>query len=402
MRYLENNICEFEPLFNIEFNKKKNLYVTSLFKMFGTGGYKKFFLYINGLTLLNNYSRKVNMYVRLFIDNTIYEDKEIMNALKKLDRVEMVLYKCNKFMIDKHHVGLFGTMVRYFPAFDFPNNDANICHFVDADTKQIDIDEDFQYMLKISNIIKKRNIDMDMGYKANYYHPGLKNVTSKYKNNKRVFLPYIVGMRLISFKRINREVIENYLKQVELYMDEKTRPTKILSPYHIKKEYISKKCENNICYGVDEYFLNENLVTYLLEKDLKFCFYAVAGYDSLYYFFSPFKCKYFETKEEKDNYYYSYNRYMKALKLENKTPEQIDKMLFIADKKHIDKNMMNFVLRIRKLIKYLLRKKDFSFYSEFTLSSFKTLNLKKYYNYHFIRFINYDYPDIIVKKVLLN
>ena len=74
--YLKNNICEFTPLFKINFLKKKNIIITSLFKM--TKGYKDFYKYLKGIKLISNKIIKWNLpfEFRIFIDETIYKDKQ--------------------------------------------------------------------------------------------------------------------------------------------------------------------------------------------------------------------------------------------------------------------------------------------------------------------------------------
>ena len=56
MKYLENNICDFEILFNYT-NIRKNIISLSFFKMYN-GGYKDFNLYINGFFKLHDYVLK--------------------------------------------------------------------------------------------------------------------------------------------------------------------------------------------------------------------------------------------------------------------------------------------------------------------------------------------------------
>jgi len=132
--YLQNEICEFIPLTPIDYTIKKNIIVTSLFKM-SSGGYKNFNKYLDGIKILSDVAKKYNMSVRIFIDHTIHDDNIIMKYLNKFNNITLILYKCNSFLVNKHHVGVFGTLVRFFPLFDFPNNDSNIVLLADADTK---------------------------------------------------------------------------------------------------------------------------------------------------------------------------------------------------------------------------------------------------------------------------
>ncbi len=55
--YLENSICEFTPLFDIDYTNKKNIISCSFFKIEG-GGYKNFTKYSNGILYLSKYIKK--------------------------------------------------------------------------------------------------------------------------------------------------------------------------------------------------------------------------------------------------------------------------------------------------------------------------------------------------------
>ena len=92
MKYLENNICDFEILFNYT-NIKKNIISLSFFKMHN-GGYKDFNLYINGFFKLHDYvlkEKKYNFIIRLFIDNSIKNDKKLFDKIYNLERVEIII-----------------------------------------------------------------------------------------------------------------------------------------------------------------------------------------------------------------------------------------------------------------------------------------------------------------------
>ena len=49
-KYLKNPLCEFTPLFKIDYNKKKNIISASFFKM-SEGAYKNFSKYTDGLKI---------------------------------------------------------------------------------------------------------------------------------------------------------------------------------------------------------------------------------------------------------------------------------------------------------------------------------------------------------------
>jgi len=43
------------------------------------------------------------------------------------------LFSCNEYCRDKWHLGTFGTLLRMFPVFDLPNNDAGVVIIADID-----------------------------------------------------------------------------------------------------------------------------------------------------------------------------------------------------------------------------------------------------------------------------
>ncbi len=136
-KYLINDICKFTPLFNINKNKKQDIFSASFFKI-NSGSYKNFNIYVQGMKDLSKYVNKYDptYKIRLFIDYSIFNDTKIMNMLKKLNNVQLVLYHCENFVRDKiYHRGIFGTIVRYFPIFNFPKNDAGIVRIIDIDLK---------------------------------------------------------------------------------------------------------------------------------------------------------------------------------------------------------------------------------------------------------------------------
>ena len=66
-QYLENEICKFTPLFEIDYSKKINIISTVLFKM-KNSGYKPFLKYVNGVQHLSNFMHKKlpGFHLRLF------------------------------------------------------------------------------------------------------------------------------------------------------------------------------------------------------------------------------------------------------------------------------------------------------------------------------------------------
>ena len=201
--YLRNDICKLKPLFDIDYSKKKDIISASFFKMQG-GGYRDFNKYLDGiLKLIEFIETDFKPFVlRLFIDHTIYNDKEIMSKLSN-SKVEIVVYECPKFIKDSYHRGIFGMIVRFFPMFNFENNDADKVIISDIDF----VNSNRRNLLGLKNVIKemeKNNLN-DISV---YFRGTLRNTILI---KKGYIIPYVISPEQINFKRIDKEVILNYL-----------------------------------------------------------------------------------------------------------------------------------------------------------------------------------------------
>lgn len=143
MKFLDNEICIFEPVNNKHLlDNKINMISSVFFKR--EQYYKNFGIYVKGLKRAIKYFDERNdrlsekfIYV-IFIDQNIYEDDEIMQLIKNSKYTVPILFKCVKYMVGKYHLDLFGTLVRFFPIFDFPNNPAGLVCIVDIDLHEED------------------------------------------------------------------------------------------------------------------------------------------------------------------------------------------------------------------------------------------------------------------------
>jgi hypothetical protein len=136
MEFLTNDICTFQIL-----EKEKllthgvNILVSVFFKR--DQYYKNFGIYVKGLQKVLHFVDKQNdknkfIFV-LFIDQNIADDEKIMSSIKRCKNCVPVLFKCVKYMDEKYHYDLFGSLVRFFPMFAFPNNPCDIVICIDID-----------------------------------------------------------------------------------------------------------------------------------------------------------------------------------------------------------------------------------------------------------------------------
>lgn len=225
-KYLENNICEFETLFDIDYSKKVNILTTCFFKM--SKHYKNFETYIRGLKKLINMLNSQNKYIlRIFIDENILEDREIMSVLKSSNKVQIVLFKCAKYMKESYHIDVFGALVRLFPAFNFKNNDAENVICIDIDLNSDDIETLRKFL---------------------YYKTDKVQIIGKGMISSLFLLKlrphYFCGLIGFFNKKYNYEIITDFIDKA---------PT-------IQNKGIYGKREKPFGYGTDELFLNEYFI----------------------------------------------------------------------------------------------------------------------------------------------
>lgn len=262
MKYLENKLVDFTPLFKIDYKHKKNLICCCFFKR-NNNYYKNFRRYIHGLCRMYTYVIKNihNYSIRLFIDDSIYKDYDIINLLKEMELLEIVIFRCPKYQIGDFHQGLFGTLIRFFPMFDFPNNDAD---------KIIISDIDDYSLRKYFDIYKKLNNKINDLYLIKFSNAGKMFKNKELYNHiyNGIILDYIKPQEIISLKRVNNNLILDFLENLN--------PT-INYSYYLNENYkknnsFISKFENNGCfiYGIDEYFLNNHYLHYFIDYEKPF------------------------------------------------------------------------------------------------------------------------------------
>jgi hypothetical protein len=226
MIYLKNNICNFKPYFKVDLNKKKNIFCTCFFKM--NSQYKNFDIYIFGLKRWIKYlnSSNNNYILRIFIDKHIKNDENIMKLLNSCKKIELILFTCIDYIKDDYHREVFGALVRYFPLFNFPNNDTKNVIVVDIDINV----EDRQRLI---NAIKDNtnNDIIVMGTMSNFLF-----------NNE---IPHLMsGLMFFNDKKYDYNILINFIKNAENIKD-KGFYDKRLTPFG---------------YGTDELFINKYFI----------------------------------------------------------------------------------------------------------------------------------------------
>lgn len=372
------------PLFPFNPTKKKNIVSTVFFKL-RKGGYKDFSMYVNGLSNLNNYVKKSlpSFTIRLFIDKSIYHDKEIMDKINNFEKVEPVLYYCNGFANRNYHIGVFGTLVRFFPMFDFENNDAKTVFIADIDFKKngnsetIIVKESYEILKKTQNY---SNLYLFMN--ATFPHPLSKGVFFR----KGLFIPYSIAPFFQSNKKMPCRILSDFMKKVN-------SSKYLLSNYMSIKRFSDEKntrCDENICYGVDEYFLFHDLIDYLIENKLSFG----VGYNYQIQYPFYYHIKYLpESEEIKQKLLIMINFINGEDQLTNRSNtlsekfEKIDNLLYNTKNTNSDE-VNKMVIRIYSLYYYLYKANIFDVipktFIEIVLSpkniNYRSLNKYIFYN----------------------
>lgn len=395
MSYLENTFCNFTPVTSIDYNNKINVISTSLFKM-GSGGYKNFDKYLNGLEILDSIVNKHQGFIiRLFIDDAVYNDKDAMKYISALKHVSAVKFNCPNFYLDDHHVSTFGTIVRLFPMFDFINNDAKRVIIMDSDVKPDIIESS----IELCKIAKKNKItDEYIIFHGRYHHVNSKKMKSIKYNNKTYIFPYCIASKLIGLKKIPSKIISDYLSKLLLQMNSLSI-TSVLSDYRITQEEKIKKCERNICYGVDEYFINQVLLNKLLEGNYPFCYHYVFDIANFYYFNHPKQYNNIVTSLSKEEYTRLFNSYMKREKLNKYSYSYIDDEIFNKRGETASPFMKMFAKSIINLLMQLNKEKDFRIFGPEQIYSLTSSDYKHYFYNECIRFINSERKDVPIKTI---
>ena len=373
--YLKNNICKLIPLFDFNPNIKKNIFSACFFKM-RNSGYKNFSKYLNGIKILYDVINEEmpEFSLRLFIDMSIYNDKTIMNYLYKLKKIEIVLFCCKLFTREKiYHLGTFGTILRTFPLFDFPNNDSNRVIIVDIDILE---NNKYNILIHYKSLVKHyTDVELDKLYIFGSGKPYMVLNNKNYIIDNKYIKPYFIIDRIIGFKKIPKKIVINFLYNIE-------KNKNIYSTYYIRKSDKKKKCDEYICFGVDEYLINEIMIPYLLKKHFSLLFLVNCNLQSTIYNFNK----------------YLYNN------LQNKFNSYINLLT-----KHIDKDKYN-INTIEKSIKFInniFYKNDILIHQS-EITYIHNLLIKNYYDLFYTIYKNKDFSifnkdtlDIILSKDMI-
>ena len=274
--YLLNPYCTFTPL--SDFSKQKRLIVTSLFRM-STGGYKPFTKYTDGLRRVSELCISEGLHLVVFVDHTVLRDADLMRALRALRKTSLVRYSCDPFKRKGFHIGVFGTLVRFFPLFDLPGNKAETVFTIDADATENAVASFRDSQLKVADHLAETGLSdkVRLAYYGNHNHINADIVSDSMRTRDKTphVMPYCVADSLIAMKnKASPDALFDFMEELKPYMG--NNPPKLLMSDYIRgtenKHTMRRKCVNNFCFGADEFFVARRLFPRLVAEGVPFAY----------------------------------------------------------------------------------------------------------------------------------
>jgi len=235
--------------------KKKYLLSTSFFYL--EKSYKSSQRYIDGIEKIIKFVEQNEFYVlRIYYDQSIFSNSkyaELFDKIKTNELVELYEYSCSKFILSNQkpfHIGTFGTLLRFLPLFE--KSQYEIIYILDID------DANYGYIkLYVDSLVKSDK---------KFYFYNLEDYGKKYRgqfNNK--FGDAVIANIYVKNYRFDIKIFTNFLDWIT-----KSNKLFIQIANLNKNTFAFKNSPKDIVstYGLDEYFLNINLINTLNKKDI--------------------------------------------------------------------------------------------------------------------------------------
>ena len=274
--------------------------------------YKNESLYTNGLSmLLDNLEKCIkNCVLRIYYDDSILKKdnkwKHIVDKAQSKLFTEMVHYEFPQFKKKNsfYHEGLLGTMVRFFPLFNFSDiNEAISILDIDFEkiSEVIEMTDVIKKSLRIMKSTKTSFMFNAYSIMAYFNKPRLliSDIIKKYD-----FTTRMVVQPTTCIKKLNASIICNFMQcmliKCPLYSNwisgiMKGIDCKNVSRYNIKRkkqcEHLREADRNDVAifaFGIDELFLNTEILEEFLKNKHQFLlFYQMPNFT--HYHFSLYK-----------------------------------------------------------------------------------------------------------------
>jgi hypothetical protein len=314
-----NEICSFKPLFGLEAKDfDGDVICTSFFRM--KNHYKGFEIYVNGLKRWSKTLAKMETAMELprykmiiFIDKHIYQDPLIMEIIKKNSLFLPILFTCSDFIEEEYHLDAFGTFVRFFPLFDFPENYTKRVFVVDVDLGKENL-ERFHQILRNEKPITV-SADMEGFFNSNKLH-------------------VYAGLMFFDNVKRDRHILTEFIQNAHTLSD----------TGHYNRRL------STFGYGTDEMFINRFITQHVASKTI----YCQINYNPNWFIY--INCKLIKSNKAETFriFKYIFGSYY--------TNQTLDKMISQFDeafyKVHtVSDKVRYFSRRFYKMIKYTLKRR---------------------------------------------
>jgi hypothetical protein len=250
---MENPICDFEVIQNPN-RKYANTVNLVFFRAYPI--YKNFQKYIDGL---KNWSAFMKYYpysqLQIFVDRTIATDPAISKILASMN-ARVYLFDCPEYKEDDHHIGLFPTMMRFYPIFDINTHAMNIAHVQELEPDK-EFVERFGQMDVASRSKSIQNNNVALIYGARNFYETL-NWDNKSTFEDGISYPWCVAGRFTMTEKVPFKLWTDFLKKID-------SGESFVNKYLNTQANKIKPEHGNYHFGVDEAFLNDTLMPWLID-----------------------------------------------------------------------------------------------------------------------------------------
>jgi hypothetical protein len=222
------------------------------------------------------------------------------------------------------------------------------------------------------------------------FHVNIKHKKIIYNN--KFITPYVISPKIINFKKIPNKIFSNFLFHIH-----KTE-TKYLN-YEITEDVAAKKCSKYICFGVDEYFINNVVIPYLIKHKMP----ILIRYS--YHIMQPFFF-YTKTQETKDKFDYHIQQLLAGIKYSGDPIKFLDRIFYDRQNNPIEKlkpiatkivnNYYNLIQQLYTQHDYSIIGKDFILLS-LSKNIYGSVYISKYTSY-----FNPERPSLIQTQIRVN
>ena len=268
-------VVEFKPVdtrvsIDLEYVKKvdfeKNILVcSSVFKL--KDSYKDWSKYADGIrTILNQIDDEYvknpdcGIVYRMYYDDSMGTEK-IIDEIKQKKYCELVKYNCEPYKSEGYHYGIFGTLMRFLPMFDSYKRDWNVYCCVDIDSP-----------LPLANIFKFEKSSDQFFFKTKpcYYIRKHVNIEGMKTTDR------IIASSIFSKIQFDSNIFFNFLTE----FINREKPYQVFKKMLLESNYITEdefenrynkfEKDNGVVYGLDEFFINDYILRYVIDNNIKY------------------------------------------------------------------------------------------------------------------------------------